>query len=117
LEVVPLMEKGIHDVFDGDMENSYMIKDGEEVLGYVCYHETSPKTIWIEYLLAKEPGKGHGVPMVKSLFNLGYERINGSAIYGPHFFWTNVGAVFEDEVEEELYDGTRFSLLRSTFSE
>lgn len=115
MELMPLQEKGIHDVFDGDMEHSYVIQHENETLGYVCFHEAEPKTICVEFILAKKRGSGHGISMVKALFDLGYETIKGTAIYGPHFFWLSIGAVFDDEVDEDAFDGTFFTLSNIDF--
>lgn len=117
LEMKPLETKGIHEVFDGDMENSYRVIEDGETIGYVCLHESKskPKTIWLEYILAKHRGRGDGEKMLRVLFEKGYEKITGTAIYGPHFFWEDMGAVFDDEVEEDLYDGTYFTLSKENF--
>lgn len=117
LRLKQLERTGVHDVFDSNMENSFEIVDGEETLGYVCYEmrDEETKRIWIEFLLAEYRGNGDGETMIHALFEKGYEDIQGSAIYGPHFFWKSIGAVFEDEVQEEDFDGIWFTLTREDF--
>ncbi len=117
LEVKPLKTRGIHDVFDDNMENSYRIIEDGETLGYVCYFKSKEKKqkIWVEFLLAVHRGRGDGETMLRALFEKGFEQIEGTAIYGPHFFWESMGAVFEDEVEENVYDGTYFCLTKENF--
>ena len=73
------------------------------------------KTIWVEYIQAERRGRGDGQRMLQALFSLGYNRIEGAAIYGPHFFWEDVGAVFLDKVSEDRFDGTYFYLTKEGF--
>lgn len=117
LQIRALHQEGIHDVFDGDIEHSHEVVENGEVLGYVCYRESEKeaKRIWMEFILAKHRGNGDGERMIHALFEKGYERIEGTAIYGPHFFWESVGAVFEDEVDEDACDGVWFTLSREDF--
>lgn len=117
LEIRKLNRKGIHDVFDSEMENSHEIIENEQVLGYVCFRESTmvQKRIWLEFILAEHRGHGDGERMIHALFEQGYDKIEGTAIYGPHFFWESIGAIFEDEVEEDACDGVWFALTKEDF--
>lgn len=115
VEIEPLLETGVHDVFDSEKERSFAVKEKGETIGYVCFWEQSQDSIWIEFLLAKRRGQGDGVTILQALFEKGYNVMEGTAIYGPHFFWKHVGAEFEDEVEEDLCDGTPFVLRKEHF--
>jgi len=110
-----LTVQGIHDVFDQEMENSYEVKEGECIIGYLCFHENEKGVVWMDFILAKERGDGDGEKMIEALFERGIEQIEGTSIYGPHFFWMKCGAKFLDEVEEYSYDGIFFTLSKADF--
>lgn len=114
-KIKPLKVSGIHEVFDMDLKNSYEVMEGDNVIGYVQFYKNKEKSIWVEYIQAKEKGKGDGRKIIQALFELGYEKIEGTAIYGPHFFWIEVGAVFEEEPQEDIYDGFSFELTKNNF--
>lgn len=115
LTIEPLKKLGIHNVFDGYMKASYVVRENRVLIGYVCFHETERKVIWVHYILAERRGSGAGVKMLQALFNQGYQEIQGTAVYGPHLFWKSVGSVFLDEVKEGYYNGTQFVLNKSSF--
>lgn len=118
MEIKKLDVKGIHDVFDSDMDNSYLFKDNGDVIGYACFRKTENDSIWMEYILATSRGEGKGIEILTYLFNNGIPEIQGTAIYGPHLFWESVGAEFSEEVEENpfVYDGTYFVLTKEMFA-
>lgn len=113
--VEKLKEKGIHEVFDSDLENSYVIKENGQTLGYVNYRENGDKSLWLEFILAEKRGRGYGYKMLEALFSLGYSKIEGTSIYGPHSFWLEMGAEFDEEPVEDIYDGFHFVLTKENF--
>lgn len=115
VKIQQLRETGIHDVFDCDQAHSFAVLENGETIGYVCFWELSPERIWIEFILAKKRGNGDGSIILQALFDKGYKAINGTAIYGPHFFWKRVGAEFEEEVDEDSCDGEPFLLRKENF--
>jgi|SRR5690625_2234156 len=112
-----LDEKGVHDVFDDDMDNSYQAKDGEQVVGYLNFQEMKNGSAWVEFILAEVEGVGYGRDMIRALFDLGYHTITGTSIHGPHYFWLAIGATFYEEPDEDTFDGMLFELTLKNFTE
>lgn len=113
----PIAETGIHDVFDDYPDQSFAVTDDDELLGYVCLRGREGRTAWVEHILASSRGRGYGKRILETVFHKGYDRLEGTAIYGPHFFWERMGADFHEEVTENELDGTPFVLTRSAFDQ
>lgn len=111
-----LNKKGIHDVFDGDMDNSYQVKDCGDVVGYLNFQKSESGSAWVDFILAKKKGLGYGKDMINTIFELGFDKIEGMSIYGPHFFWLSIGATFYEEPGEDIHDGVLFELTKENFN-